>query len=97
MEVVNIRRSLKCISGRTGSVRRPLSLTTTPSPSDLVGINIGGERLVTATRSTFTETGDHMLAAMFSGRHKLNLDPHGRVCLQVVESREGQVLLASCV
>ena len=48
--------------------------------SDLVQLNIGGERLLTVPRSTLTLE-DNMLAAMFSGRHQLKLDDTGRVCV----------------
>ena len=46
--------------------------------SDLVNLNIGGERLMTVPRSTLTRVPDSMLAAMFSGRHKLRTDDNGR-------------------
>ena len=46
--------------------------------SDLVHLNIRGERFVTVPRSTLTEGGggDSMLTAMFSGRHQLKIDEH---------------------
>ena len=49
--------------------------------SDLVQLNIGGERLVTVPRSTLAEggDGDSMLKAMFSGRHKLKTDEQVRI------------------
>ena len=46
--------------------------------SDPIILNIGRERTVTTTRATFTR-GDSMLAAMFSGRHKLNSDAQVRL------------------
>ena len=49
--------------------------------SDLVQLNIGGERFVTVPRSTLTE-GDSMLTAMFSGRHTLKTDEQVCVCVR---------------
>ena len=46
--------------------------------SDLVNLNIGGERFLTVPRSTLTAVPDSMLAAMFSGRHKVRTDDNGR-------------------
>ena len=43
-------------------------------------LNIGGECLLTTTRATLSH-GDSMLAAMFSGRHKVHTD--GEVCVCV--------------
>ena len=55
--------------------------------SDLVQLNIGGERLVTVSRSTLTENGgDSMLAAMFSGRHKLKTDDQVRTLNALLSS-----------
>ena len=39
--------------------------------SDIVRLNIGGERRVSVARSTLTLYKDSMLGAMFSGRHKV--------------------------
>ena len=41
--------------------------------SDLIEINIGGKHFVTVPRSMLTQE-DNMLAAMFSGRHKVHRD-----------------------
>ena len=47
--------------------------------TDMVNLNIGGERFVTVPRSTLTDSApDSMIAAMFSGRHKLRTDDNGR-------------------
>ena len=46
--------------------------------SDLVQLNIGGERFVTVPRSTLTLFPDSMPGAMFSGRHNVNTDEQVR-------------------
>ena len=50
----------------------------TAQASDLLHLNIGGERFLTVPRSTLTSQPDSMLSAMFSGRHKLRTDDNGR-------------------
>ena len=47
--------------------------------SDVIELSIGGERFVSVPRATLTQFDDSMLAAMFSGRHKLKSDDTGRV------------------
>lgn len=51
--------------------------------SDLVGLNFGGERIVTVKRSLLLQFEDSMLAAMFSGRYEQQLerDKDGNVFL----------------
>lgn len=46
---------------------------------DMIGLNIGGERMVTVARKTLTLVEDSMLSAMFSGRHVLKTDSAGKV------------------
>ena len=48
---------------------------------DLVQLSVGGERFLSVPRSTLTAVEDSMLAAMFSGRHKLKTDDNGKVSL----------------
>ena len=57
--------------------------------SDIVRLNIGGERTVEVPRQTLVSDPDSMLAAMFSGRHKVPL--YARFCPRVL-SRTFHVL-----
>eukprot|EP01087_Luapelamoeba_hula_P020646 TRINITY_DN707_c0_g1_i2.p1 TRINITY_DN707_c0_g1~~TRINITY_DN707_c0_g1_i2.p1 ORF type:complete len:275 (-),score=29.44 TRINITY_DN707_c0_g1_i2:76-900(-) len=47
---------------------------------NIVDLNVGGQH-ITTLRSTLTKDRKSMLAAMFSGRHKISTDHKGRACL----------------
>eukprot|EP00929_Paragymnodinium_shiwhaense_P045221 TRINITY_DN2312_c1_g1_i2.p1 TRINITY_DN2312_c1_g1~~TRINITY_DN2312_c1_g1_i2.p1 ORF type:complete len:275 (+),score=32.75 TRINITY_DN2312_c1_g1_i2:261-1085(+) len=47
------------------------------SASDLVSLNLGGEKIVTVKRSLLLQFEDSFLASMFSGRHEDRLDRDG--------------------
>ena len=51
------------------------------SNSDLLRLNIGGERFAIVPRSTLTSVPGSNMAAMFSGRHKLRTDNRGRALI----------------
>ena len=42
--------------------------------TDIIGINMGGERVISVKRSLLTQFESSMLGRMFSGRHEMGLD-----------------------
>lgn len=53
--------------------------------SNIIDLDIGGTHKITTTKMTLCSAPDSTLAAMFSGRHKLNMH-NGRVFID----REGE-------
>lgn len=70
-------------------------------PENIIDLDIGGTHKITTTKTTLCTAPDSTLAAMFSGRHKLNMH-NGRVfidrdgdifCLVINFLRTGKVPL----
>merc|ERR1719510_1421162 len=55
--------------------------TLSAGRNDLIGLNLGGERVVKVKRSLLLQIEGSMLASMFSGRYEeqLDRDEHGNV------------------